>query len=137
MSVVFPFLQIKGTPFKPTRTLPGTEYLFLAMIAIIAVAVLVWAIWSIWRWRMQVRRRWEELRVLSQRAGLSREEHAFLRRMLRRGRIKNPMTVMENEHTYVSFFEREPRWPTHRSELLVQSIQRKIFGTSPESERMK
>ena len=132
------FAQVRGTPFKPTTTLSGSEHVFLVMIAVIALAILAWVMWmmwGLWRQRVEGRQRWDELAALSRRAGLSREEYAFLFRVFRRGKVENPMSVMRDEEVYESFFAHQIEWAGRHTELLVKSIQRKVFGTSLGTDR--
>ncbi len=129
------FAQVTTRPFRPTGTLSGREHFLAALLLVIALAILAWVGWTLWRWRAESKRRWRELQALARRVGLDRREYAFLVRHFRRRRVDNPMTIMRDENRFTSFFSKYTPWPDDRRELLVKSIQRKVFGTSPGSSR--
>lgn len=137
MMITSPLAQVGGSPFKPSTTLSGSEGILLWMIVIIAAIILVWAVWLFWSRRSESTRQWKELAALSRRAEFSREEYAFVRRVFRRRRIKEPMSIMRSEHAYMSFFAKQTEWAGYHTEILVQSIKRKVFGTSRDADRSK
>ncbi|MFH1742973.1 MAG: hypothetical protein ABIH23_28545 [bacterium] len=126
-----PSVQLGGGQFvKGTKSLAGGAHVFFWIALIIGSAFLAWGVWMWWKRRGDVQREWGELDELSSRAGLTREEDAFIRRYLRRGKIKRPMRIMRSERIYASFFKKQTERAGQHAEFLAQSIQRKIFGSS-------
>ena len=104
--------------------------ILLWMVIIIASVTSIWMIWMWLRGRAQVKQEWEELDELLSRAELSREEDAFVRRHLRRGKVKKPMSLLRSERQYLSFFKKRTERAGQHSEFLMQAIQRKLYGSS-------
>ena len=127
-----PLAQLRGSEFKPSRTLPDGYFLFVVFV-IAAVLILAWTIWILWRQSSRSKQEWAELTSLLRRAGLSRDEFNLLRRMLRQAKVKKPTEIVRSERAYASFVKKHSQWTGHHTEVTLKSIQRKLFGTSPDS----
>ena len=125
-----PSAQLGAGQFGGSKSLSGSLQAFFWIALIIGAAMLTWGIWVWWSRRGAIAKEWEELDELSSRVGLTREEDAFVRRFLRRGKIQRPMHIMRSEHRYSSFFKKQTERAGQHSDFLVQAIQRKIFGSS-------
>ena len=125
-----PFSVQLGDSFESSKSLGGGGIgLLLWMLAIVVGVVLLWLVWRLWREWSGSRREWAEFEELCNRSGLSREERALLRRSFRQSKISRPTQIIRSESKYASFFNKKMERSGHHTEILIKSIQRKLFGS--------
>ncbi len=127
--MVTPFSVQLGNAFESSKGLSGSGSFLLWMLLIVAGVFVLWLVWRVWREWSRNRGEWAELEAFTNRAGLSREEKAFLRRSFRQAKIDRPLQYVRSESKYLSFFNKRMERAGHHTEIVFKSIQRKLFDT--------